>query len=71
MVDHNVIPRKFTKIICKNLVGCGDLKVGDVCEVWRDECNGLLLLNTRTNKQYATFINHIRNKEITEIIEII
>jgi len=67
----NVIPWKFSKIIFKGLLGTNANEPGDIMEAYRDDCNRLIILNTRTGKTYQGFLSHLRIKEMAEILQIV
>lgn len=68
-MTNNRIPRKFSKIIAQVNLNTNATQCGDIVHVYREE-QKYLLFNTRTKKNYCVFIDMIRNKDITTILEI-
>lgn len=69
-MNNNKIPRNFNCIIGKMLINTNMDKTNDILHIYKDDYNGYLALNTRTNKYGCCFASMIRNKELFEIIEI-
>ena len=65
----NRIPRKFNRIVMKSLIDTSAGKAGDIYHIYKND-NGYCGLNTRTGKYYYMFVSMLRNKDISEILEI-
>ena len=66
----NKIPRKFNCIIGKMLIETSADKINDIVQIHKDDYQGYLALNTRTNKYGCIPVSMLRTSEIFKIIEI-
>lgn len=70
--NNNRIPRNFNKITAKILIDTSANKSGEVFYIYPKNGNGGYTgFNTATGLSYHIFPAMLRNKAITEIIEII
>ena len=64
-MERNVIPRKFKEIIARFE------REGDIYSITKDEYDGYIGVNSRTNKKYRIIVDMLRIKELVTILEII
>ena len=69
-MERNRIPRNFNRIKAKILIETSASKPGDVFHFFKI-IGGYLGLNTATGLYYQIFPSMIRDKSVSEIIEII
>lgn len=69
-MEHNRIPRNFNRIKAKILIETSANKPGEIFHVYL-KIGGYTGLNTATGLYYHIFPSMLRDKAITEIIEVI
>jgi hypothetical protein len=67
---NNRIPRKFNQIVGKMLIDTNMDKKEDILHITKNDYDGYLALNTRTNKYAYCFGSMLRNAQIFELLEI-
>lgn len=68
-MKKNVIPRKFSRIICKMLVETSESKIGDIFHIYRNDF-GYLAFNTNTGKYCYCFPSMLRNSDVCQFLEV-
>lgn len=67
--NSNVIPRKFNRLVFRQLSDGMAGNAGDVWHVFKNDF-GYLGLNTKTGKYWRMFVGHLRIKELWELVEV-
>ena len=69
-MKNNVIPRKFNRIIAKQLKETSGGIPGNIWIVTKDIYNRYIGYNTATGKHWALFVSHLRMPEFFEFLAV-